>query len=113
MAPQPKCSSVSTYKNALTMPLLVKKMLRISEMATEFAVCTLWKLCKNAKRDEDDDDSVLVEALQAGAFQKLLVLLQVGSDETVKEKAAELLKLLNPHIEKLGCVDSSMDFKCQ
>ena len=101
------------YKNALTMPLLVKKMLRISEMATEFAVCTLWKLFKNAKRDRDDDESVLVEALQAGAFQKLLVLLQLGCDETVKEKATELLKLLNRYRKKLGCVDSSMDFKCQ
>ncbi|KAL4637257.1 hypothetical protein ACB092_03G065000 [Castanea dentata] len=71
------------------------------------------ELCKNAKRDEDDDDSVLVEALQAGAFLKLLALLQVGCDETVKKKATELLKLLNPHGEKLGCVDSSMDFKRQ
>ena len=68
MAPYPKCSSISACKNALSMPLLVKKMLRILEMAIEFAVCTLWKLWKNAKRDEDDDDSVLVKALQAGAF---------------------------------------------
>ena len=82
-------------------------------MATEFAVCTLWKLFKNDKRDEDDDESVLVEALQASAFQKLLVLLQLGCDETVKEKATELLKLLNRYRKKLGCVDSSMDFKCQ
>ena len=74
-------------------------------MAIEFAVCILWKLCKNVKREEDDDDSVLVEGLQAGAFQKLLVLLQVGSDEIVKEKATELSKLLNPYREKLGCVD--------
>jgi hypothetical protein len=97
------------YKNALTMPLLVKKMLRISEMATEFAVLTLWKLFKNAKRDEHED--VLVEAIQAGAFQKLLVLLQVGCGESIKEKATELLKLLNLQRDKLDCVDSSMDFK--
>ena len=44
MAPYPKCSSISACKNALSMPLLVKKMLRILEMAIEFAVCTLWKL---------------------------------------------------------------------
>ncbi|KAG2715231.1 hypothetical protein I3760_03G067400 [Carya illinoinensis] len=96
------------YKNALTMPLLVKTMLRISELATEFAVCILWKLCRKDKKDEG---GVIVEALQAGAFQKLLVLLQVGCGESIKEKASELLKLLNVHRIRLDCADSSMDFK--
>ena len=98
-------------KNALTMPILVKKMLRISEMATEFAVCTLWKLCKNSKKEEDGDGGVLVEAIQSGAFQKLLVLLQVGCSEAIKEKVTELLKLLNLQINRSNCVDASMDFK--
>ncbi|KAB1211345.1 U-box domain-containing protein 20 [Morella rubra] len=96
------------YKNALTMPLLVKRILRISALATEFAVCILWKLCKNDKRDEG---GVIVEALQAGVFQKLLVLLQVGCDEGRKEKVTELLKLLNLHRDRVDCVDSSLDFK--
>lgn len=95
-------------KNALTMPLLVKKMLKVSALATEFAVSILWKLCRN---DNKNDGGVLVDALQADAFQKLLVLLQVGCGEGMKEKVTELLKLLNLHRDKLECVDSSMDFK--
>ena len=106
-----KEGSEEASKNALTMPILVKKMLRISEMATEFAVCTLWKLCKNSKKEEDGDGGVLVEAIQSGAFQKLLVLLQVGCSEAIKEKVTELLKLLNLQINRSNCVDASMDFK--
>ena len=106
-----KEGSEEASKNALTMPILVKKMLRISEMATEFAVCTLWKLCKNSKKEEDGDGGILVEAIQSGAFQKLLVLLQVGCSEAIKEKVTELLKLLNLQINRSNCVDASMDFK--
>lgn len=95
------------YGHALTMPVLVKKLLRVSDLATEFSVSILWKLSKNEKRE---DGSVLVEALQVGAFQKLLLLLQVGCSDRTKEKATELLKLLNIHRERLECIDS-MDFK--
>ncbi|CAL5339039.1 unnamed protein product [Camellia sinensis] len=96
------------YDHALTMPVLVKKILRVSDLATEFSVSILWKLGKNEKREEEG--SVLVEALQVGAFQKLLLLLQVGCGEKTKEKASELLKLLNLHRDRLECIDS-MDFK--
>ncbi|KAK1380663.1 RING-type E3 ubiquitin transferase [Heracleum sosnowskyi] len=95
------------YDNALTMPVLVKKILRVSDLATEFSVSIVWKLSKN---DTREDGGVLVEALQVGAFQKLLLLLQFGCNEKIKDKATELLKLLNLHREKLECIDS-MDFK--
>ncbi|XP_010271201.1 PREDICTED: U-box domain-containing protein 21-like [Nelumbo nucifera] len=95
------------YSNALTMPVLVKKILRISDLATEFSVSILWKLCKNRNPDEG---SIVIEALQVGAFQKLLLLLQVGCGEGTKEKATELLKLLNLYRGKLECIDST-DFK--
>ncbi|KAL5760822.1 hypothetical protein ACOSP7_019309 [Xanthoceras sorbifolium] len=95
------------YSNALTMPVVVKKLLRISDLATEFSVSILWKLCKNEKREEK---TALAEALQVGAFQKLLVLLQVGCVEKTKEKATELLKLLNLNRDRLECIES-MDFK--
>ncbi|XP_059649797.1 U-box domain-containing protein 21-like [Cornus florida] len=102
------------YHHALTIPVLVKKLLRVSDLATDFAVCALWKLSKNEKRREggggDIDHDVLVEALQVGAFQKLLLLLQVGCGERIKEKATELLKMLNLHRDRLECIDS-MDFK--
>lgn len=95
------------YNHALTMPVIVKKILRVSDLATDFSVDVIWKLCKNEKRD---DGGVLVEALQVGAFQKILLLLQVGCGERTKEKATELLKLLNIYRDRLECIDS-MDFK--
>ena len=91
--------------NALMVPLVIKKILRVSQLASSFAVSILWKICD--KRDE----GVLIEALQVGAFQKLLVVLQVGCDDTTKEKATELLKLLNGYRSRAECVDSSLDFK--
>ncbi|XP_068302523.1 U-box domain-containing protein 21-like [Pyrus communis] len=93
-------------ENALTMPLLVKKILRISELGTEFSVSIIWKLCRI-----ETEESVLIEALQVGAFQKLLVVLQVGVSDGIKDKVTDLLKLFNLHTSKLDCVDSSMDFK--
>ncbi|KAI8030155.1 U-box domain-containing protein 21 [Camellia lanceoleosa] len=96
--------------HALTMPVLVKKILRVSDMATKFSVSILWKICKNSVEDGGDDNE-MVEALQLGAFQKLLVVLQVGCGEKTKEKATELLKLLNQFKDRLDCFDSSMDFK--
>ncbi|XVE74552.1 hypothetical protein DITRI_Ditri12bG0026100 [Diplodiscus trichospermus] len=94
--------------NALSMPVLVKKILRVSNLATEFSVSILWKLCKNEKKE---DGGVLVEALQVGAFQKLLLLLQLGCVEETKEKVSELLKLLNLHRNKTECVDPMDNFK--
>ncbi|KAK1263629.1 U-box domain-containing protein 21 [Acorus gramineus] len=94
------------YEHELAVPALVKKMLRVSDAATEYAVSTLWKLCKG-KREEE---KYMVGALQVGAFQKLLLLLQVGCGETTKERASELLKMLNVYRWREECIDS-MDFK--
>ncbi|XP_010502050.1 PREDICTED: U-box domain-containing protein 21-like [Camelina sativa] len=98
-------------RNALIVPLLVKKILRVSDLATQCSVSILWKLWKN---NGQGDDRLLVEAFQVGAFEKLLVLLQVGCEEKTKEKASELLRNLNRcknEIEKTNCVDSSMHLK--
>lgn len=40
------------YNNALTMPVVVKKILRVSEVATEFSISILWNLCMNEKGEE-------------------------------------------------------------
>ncbi|KAL5995540.1 hypothetical protein ACLOJK_025603 [Asimina triloba] len=96
-------------ENALTVPVLVKKMLRVSNLATEFAVSALWKLCKRCEA-EAEEGRVVVESLLVGAFQKVLLLLQVGCAEVTKEKATELLKLLNARRGTVECIDS-MDFK--
>ncbi|VVA96259.1 unnamed protein product [Arabis nemorensis] len=98
-------------RNALIVPLLVKKILRVSDLATQCSVSTLWKLWK---KNGEDEDRLLVEALQVGAFEKLLVLLQVGCEEKTKERASDLLRNLNRcrnDIEKTSCVDSSMHLK--
>ncbi|XP_022733980.1 U-box domain-containing protein 21-like [Durio zibethinus] len=96
------------YKHALSMPVLVKKILRVSNLATEFSISILWKLCKNEQRE---DGGVLLEALQLGAFQKLLLLLQVDCPDKTKENVSELLKLLNRHRNKMECVDPMDNWK--
>ncbi|GLU18385.1 hypothetical protein SLE2022_346910 [Rubroshorea leprosula] len=95
------------YDNALTIPVLVKKILRVPGLATEYSVSTIWKLSKYEKKHEE---RVLIEALQVGAFQKLLLLLQVGCGDDTKEKATELLKLFNPYRAGLECIETA-DFK--
>ncbi|GMI75249.1 hypothetical protein like AT5G37490 [Hibiscus trionum] len=95
--------------NALSMPVLVKKILRVSDLATELSVSVLWKLCRNGEME--DHRSVVFEALQVGAFQKLLLLLQVGCGEKTKEKVSEVLKMLNLHRHKMECVDPMDNFK--
>ncbi|KAJ1438662.1 Zinc finger, RING/FYVE/PHD-type [Sesbania bispinosa] len=94
------------YGNDLTIPVLVKKILRVSPLTTDYSVSAIWKLCKFGDKNEG---RALVEALQVGAFQKLLLVLQVGCGDETKEKATELLKLLNPYRADLECIDS--DFK--
>ncbi|KAM0021881.1 putative U box domain, armadillo-like helical, Zinc finger, RING/FYVE/PHD-type [Helianthus debilis subsp. tardiflorus] len=87
-------------KHALSVPLLVKKILRVSSLATDFCVSMLWKFSKHG------DGSALVEALHVGAFQKLLLMLQVNCGEETKVKATEMLKLMNQYKNKLECFDS-------
>ncbi|XP_020591705.1 U-box domain-containing protein 21-like [Phalaenopsis equestris] len=101
------------YGNALTVPVLVKKIFGFSDMATELAVSSLLKLCKNwegREKEEGREGGCVVEALQVGVFVKLLMLLQVEGREKVKERATELLRFLNDYGKDLGCVDSR-DFR--
>lgn len=91
--------------NALTLPLVIKKILRVSPLASSFAVSILRKIC------DKKEEGVLIEALQLGAFQKLLVMLQVGCEESTKEDVTEFLKLLNGCRSQAVCVDSSSDYK--
>ncbi|XP_074298448.1 U-box domain-containing protein 21-like [Silene latifolia] len=97
----------AVYNNALTVPVVVKKILRVSDLATEFSVSILWRLCDG---ETSKCEGVVVEALQVGAFQKLLLILQVGwnVNERSKEKVTKLLKLLNLHRSKVECIE---DFK--
>ncbi|KAI3696172.1 hypothetical protein L1987_79182 [Smallanthus sonchifolius] len=97
------------YANALTVPVLVKKLLRVSDIATEFSVSILWKLSKYEK-SAGGEEGLAMEALQVGAFQKLVLLLQVGSSLKTKEKVGDLLKGWNLIRGRVECIES-MDFK--
>ncbi|VYS68503.1 unnamed protein product [Arabidopsis thaliana] len=93
-------------KNALVMPLLVKKIAKVSELATRSSMSMILKLCKTG-------NTVAVEdAVRLGAFQKVLLVLQVGYGEETKEKATELLKMMNTQMKLMSdCVDSLKEFK--
>ncbi|CAL4930044.1 unnamed protein product [Urochloa decumbens] len=99
----------SARAHALAVPVLVKKMFRVSDLATELAVSAMWRLGRAPRDGGEEDEEVtrcLVEALRVGAFQKLLLLLQVGCRDATKEKATELLKVLNKYKGVGECVDS-------
>ncbi|CAK9238419.1 unnamed protein product [Sphagnum jensenii] len=76
---------------SLAIPMIVKSMVGISELATEHAVAALWAIISFSS-----NRSVLHTALQAGAFTKLLMLLPSECSLRSKLKAREILKLLNP-----------------
>ncbi|KAI4321237.1 hypothetical protein MLD38_034643 [Melastoma candidum] len=106
------------YSHALTMPILVKKILRVSNSATDLSISILWKLLIR-KDDQDnghDEDhrrkrTGLIEAIQIGGFQKMLVLLQVGCRDGIKDKVRELLKAMNLYKGEVDCIESSLDLK--
>lgn len=94
-------------RNKLVIPILVKKILKISEKKD--LVSVMWKICKSG------DGSEVEEALRLGAFKKLVMMLQVGCGEGTKEKVTELLKMMNKVMKMYGFVDrsdsSSIEFK--
>ncbi|KAJ0260601.1 U box domain-containing protein [Hirschfeldia incana] len=94
-------------RNALVMPLLVKKILKVSEQATRSSVSVILKLCRTGEAS-----SAVEEAVRLGAFQKMFLVLQVGYGEDTKEKATELLKMMNTQMKLMSDdVDSSVEFK--
>ncbi|XP_074558107.1 U-box domain-containing protein 21-like [Curcuma longa] len=94
--------------HALAVPALVKKMFKVSEAATEMAVSAMWKLCGGEK---DAEGRCAEELLQAGAFQKLLLLLQIGCSEEAKEKVTHLLRMLSKRRGRQEeCIDTK-DFQ--
>jgi hypothetical protein len=102
--------------DALAVPVLVKKMFCVSDAATELVLSALLRICK--KCPEDDEDATvaagrrlaIIEALQVGALQKVLLLLQAGCRQETKEKATELLRLMIRYQSRVECVDT-MDFR--
>ncbi|WCJ25168.1 U-box domain-containing protein 21 [Euphorbia peplus] len=95
-------------ENALIMPVLFHKISG-SDLGSEYSVSILWKLCKIEKNGVLKMGQAL--ELKVDAFQKLLIVLQVSCGDSTKEKAKELLKLLNVCRAKSDCFGSSLEFR--
>ncbi|KAL7600452.1 hypothetical protein Lser_V15G24664 [Lactuca serriola] len=95
---------VAFASNALTVPLLVKVILKISDRATEYAAGALLSLCSAAEWLEG-------EAVAAGVLTQLLLLVQSDCTERAKRKAQMLLKLLRNSWPE-NSIMNSYDFGC-
>ncbi|KAK1268056.1 U-box domain-containing protein 30 [Acorus gramineus] len=70
-----------------TIPNAVKLLMKVSEVCTQYALSILWAVCKLAP---EECASVAVEN---GLAARLLLVIQSGCSPTLKQRAAELLKL--------------------
>ncbi|KAG1327942.1 E3 ubiquitin-protein ligase PUB23 [Cocos nucifera] len=85
--------------HAAGIAIVSKKILRISEMATEGAVRILNSVAKFSATT-----AVLQEMLQIGVVSKLCLVLQVDCGMKTKEKAREILRLHSRVWEKSPCL---------
>ncbi|PIN22703.1 Ubiquitin--protein ligase [Handroanthus impetiginosus] len=100
-------SSVPEGRQALkdcpkTIPNVVKLLMRMSESCTEYALSILWSVCKLSP-----DECSLI-AVDAGLAAKLLLVIQSACNQTLKQRAAELLKLCS-----LNYSDTMFISKCK
>ncbi|KAE8690591.1 U-box domain-containing protein 26 [Hibiscus syriacus] len=96
------CSAFASH--ALTVPLLVKTILKISVRATEYAAGALMALCSESEECQR-------EAVNAGVLTQLLLLVQSDCTERAKRKAQMLLKLLRDSWPQDSMADLD-DFGC-
>jgi hypothetical protein len=74
--------------HAMGIAVVSKKIIRVSEIATQKAVRILWSLSIYSS-----NASILREMLQCGAVSKLCMLQQLSCTDKTKQKAKEVLKL--------------------
>ncbi|KAL5988280.1 U-box domain-containing protein 30 [Asimina triloba] len=70
-----------------TIPTMVRFLMRVSESCTQHALSILWAVCKLAP------DECASLAVEAGLAAKLLLVIQSGCNQALKQQSAELLKL--------------------
>lgn len=70
-----------------TIPNVVRLLMRVSESCTQSALSILWAVCN---LDPGECGRLAVEA---GLAAKLLLVIQSGCDQVLKQRSAELLKL--------------------
>ncbi|TKY59074.1 U-box domain-containing protein 26 [Spatholobus suberectus] len=90
--------------HALTVPMLVKIILKISHRTTEYAAGALLSLCSESERCQR-------EAVAAGVLTQLLLLVQSDCTERAKRKAQMLLKLLQDSWPQ-DSIENFDDFAC-
>ncbi|XP_031271628.1 U-box domain-containing protein 26-like isoform X2 [Pistacia vera] len=96
------CAAFASH--ALTVPLLVKTILKISDRATEYAAGALLALCSASEESQK-------EAVNAGVLTQLLLLVQSDCTDRAKRKAQMLLKLLRDSWPE-DSIGNSDDFAC-
>ncbi|XP_044488123.1 U-box domain-containing protein 26-like [Mangifera indica] len=96
------CTAFASH--ALTVPLLVKTILKISDRATEYAAGALYAVCSASEESQGD-------AVNAGVLTQLLLLVQSDCTDRAKRKAQMLLKLLRDSWPE-DSIANSDDFGC-
>lgn len=81
---------------------LVKLLMKVSEICTQFALSILWAVFKLAPEE------CAMLAVEAGLAAKLLLVIQSGCNPELKQRSAELLKLCS-----LNYPDSMFISKCK
>ncbi|GLJ55803.1 hypothetical protein SUGI_1198170 [Cryptomeria japonica] len=94
---------VAMVDHAMGIPVISKKIFRVSQSATEKAVRILWSLCQFCPSER-----ILKEMLHVDAVTKLCMLLQVDCTPKTKCKAMEMLKLHGNCWRNSSCVPSRM-----
>ncbi|KAF8779682.1 hypothetical protein HU200_002433 [Digitaria exilis] len=109
----------SARANALAVPVLVKKFFCVSDEATELVLSVLLRICKRCPQDDDEVATAttptarrlaIIEAMEVGALQKVILVLQAGYRQETKDKATELLRLMVRYQGRVECVDT-VDFR--
>lgn len=90
--------------HALSAPLLVRMILKVSDRATEYAAGALLALCSASEQCRR-------EAVAAGVVTQLLLLVQSDCTERAKRKAQLLLKLLRDSWPE-DSIGNSDDYAC-
>ncbi|MCD7454991.1 hypothetical protein HAX54_026719 [Datura stramonium] len=85
---------------------IVKKVLKVSNEATEHAVTILWSLCC-LFRDHRAQESVA----KSNGMAKILLLLQSNCSPAVRQMAADLLKVFRVNSKAVSCLSTSYDTK--
>ncbi|KAL5709096.1 hypothetical protein ACHQM5_019819 [Ranunculus cassubicifolius] len=88
-------------KHSAGIAIVSKKILRVSQLASERAVRILYSISKFSPTS-----SVLQEMLQVGVVSKLCLVLQVGCSAKAKEKARDTLRLHSRVWKSSTCLPS-------